>query len=330
MSVVLVGAFAKRVIDPVLPELQDEQFIYVENLREAIDHVHQAEVIVTADPHAPIGGAEALSDFAQALQQPHSKVKWLQVLTAGYESLYAAGVHDLVQLTHQGGAVAPHVAEHALGLLLGLARQVDGITDNTRAARWQREFARPIRSLSGKTLVIVGYGHIGREVAQRAKAFGIHLIGVSRRAPQDTGYLDEAYPLSALPELLPRADLLVLSIALTPETRHLIDEQALAQLKPGALLVNVARGGIVDTQALRKALESGHLGGAALDVTEPEPLPADDPLWQAPNLLISPHTAGAGNLNIGARIGATFVENLRRFRSDEPLLHLVAGSEVAS
>ena len=326
MPILLVGAFSKRVIDTSCAAYAGETFIEVDDLRAAIDHVHEAEIVITADPHEPIGGGEALADFSHALKQPQSQVKWIQVLTAGYESLYAAGVHHQVQLTHQGGAVAPHVAEHAFGLLLGLARQLDGITDNTRTARWSREFARPIQSLAGKTLLIVGYGHIGQELAKRAKSFGITLIGVSRNAPNDPQYLDEAHPLGALHELLPRADLLVLSIALSEQTRQLIDRKALSRLKPTALIVNVSRGAVLDSHALDEALRAGQLAGAALDVTEPEPLPAEHPLWQAPNLLISPHTAGAGNLAIGARIAATFAENLRRFRSGEPLLHRVASS----
>jgi phosphoglycerate dehydrogenase-like enzyme len=329
MSILLLGPFAKRVIDTTSPVYSGETFIQVDDLRAAIDHLHEAEIVITADPHAPIGGAEALGDFSYALKQPRSQVKWIQVLTAGYESLYAAGVHNQVQLTHQGGAVAPHVAEHALGLLLGLARQVDGITDNTRDVRWSREFSRPIQSLAEKTLLIIGYGHIGQELAKRAKAFGVKIVGVSRSAPQDAQFLDEAHPLTALPELLPHADLLVLSIALSEQTRNLIDGQALSLLKPNALLVNVSRGGTVNSNALNDALRAGQLAGAALDVTEPEPLPADHPLWEAPNLLISPHTAGAGNLNVGARIASTFADNLRRFRNGEPLLHKVAASGVA-
>ena len=151
-------------------------------------------------------------------------------------------------------------------------------------------------------MAIVGYGQIGREIALRARPFGIRTIAVSRTRKSDD-LLDESYTLSELDQALARADIVMLTIALTPETRHLFDRRRLAACKPGVVLINVARGGLVDQQALAAALASGQVGGAGLDVVDPEPLPASDPLWAAPNLIISPHFAGGGSVGQPAAAG---------------------------
>jgi phosphoglycerate dehydrogenase-like enzyme len=171
-------------------------------------------------------------------------------------------------------------------------------------------------------MAIVGYGQIGREVALRARPFGIRTIGVSRTRKADA-LLDESYPLSGLDAVLARADIVMLTIALTQETQHLLDARRLAACKPGVVLVNVARGGLIDQQALAAALASGQVGAAGLDTVDPEPLPEDDPLWAAPNLLVSPHFAGGGSVPSLKRLAESAAGNLKRLMTGEPLLHLV-------
>jgi phosphoglycerate dehydrogenase-like enzyme len=178
-------------------------------------------------------------------------------------------------------------------------------------------------SVEDEVMAIVGYGAIGREIARRAKAFGISTIGLSRSAKDDT-LLDESYPLTELDRVLARADIAVLSIALTPQTHHLFDQRRLAVCKPGIVLVNVARGGLVDQRALTAALASGQVGGAGLDAVDPEPLPPDDPLWMAPNLIISPHFAGGGSQASLKRLAESAAGNLKRLMQGEPLLHLAS------
>jgi len=171
--------------------------------------------------------------------------------------------------------------------------------------------------------VIVGYGHIGRELARRAKAFDMRVVTVSR-SPRREDHVDEALPLSALHAALAQADAVVVAIALTPETTHLLGEREFAACKPGALLVNVARGPVLDQPALVRALHSGRIGAAGVDVSDPEPLPADDPLWNAPNALISPHFAGSGSPRSVQRLADGVASNLRRLMAGRELEHVVS------
>ncbi|MDB5947710.1 MAG: Phosphoglycerate dehydrogenase [Ramlibacter sp.] len=259
-----------------------------------------------------------------ALQAPGQTVRWLHFLSAGREGFDAVGFPAGVAVTYAAGGAAPAVAEHAMALLLALGRRVPDVLSQQAQRKWDRvPPASKAWSLEGKTMAIVGFGHIGQELARRARPFGARVVGLSRAGKADP-LLDEARPLSQLHEVLAGADVVMVSIALTAQTRHLIDGAALAALKPGGYLVNVSRGGLVDQQALAGALTSGKLAGAGVDVTDPEPLPADDPLWACPNLILSPHFAGSGSPATLARLANGAAENARRLQAGEPLLHQVA------
>jgi Phosphoglycerate dehydrogenase and related dehydrogenases len=189
---------------------------------------------------------------------------------------------------------------------------------------WDRTLVAPkARPLEGSTLAIVGYGHIGRELARRARAFDMRVIAVARN-PQPDPLLDQALPLASLHAALRQADFVAVCVALTPETTHLLDDAAFAACKPGALVVNVARGPVLDQPALVRALQSGHLGGAGVDVSDPEPLPPDDPLWDCPNLIVSPHFAGSGSPRSIARLAEGVADNLQRLIAGQPLQHVVS------
>jgi phosphoglycerate dehydrogenase-like enzyme len=195
-------------------------------------------------------------------------------------------------VTNLRGANAPSVADHALALVLGLAR---------RPHRYERP-AHAI-ALEGKTLLVVGLGEIGSRVAARAKGFGM-IVRATQRHPK------------------PAADIIVITVPLTDETRHLFDAKLLALAKPTAYLVNVGRGEIVDTEALVAALKAGKLAGAGLDVTDPEPLPDKHPLRQLPNVLVTPHIAADSDLT-EQRSWEFFRDNLRHFAAGEKLEHTV-------
>ncbi len=261
-----------------------------------------------------------------ALRSNDNTVKWLHFVSAGREGYEELGWPPGVVVTYAGGGVSPTVAEHAMALVLALARRVPDMVGIVMARRaWDRSLVAPrARSLEGATLVIVGYGHIGRELARRARPFGMRIVSVAR-TPRPDPLVDEALPLAELRAALAKADVVVLAIALTPDTTHLIGDAELAACMRGALLVNVARGPVVDQAALVRALHDGRLGGAGLDVSDPEPLPADDPLWSAPNVLISPHYAGSGSPASVQRIAHGTAENLRRLLAGEPLEHVVSG-----
>ena len=189
-----------------------------------------------------------------------------------------------------------------------------------------RDFHRPGgQTLAGKTLGIVGLGAIGTAVAKLGRAFEMKTIA-TRRSAQDgdaSPVVDQLFGSASTAAMLSESDVVVLCAPATPETENLIDAAAFAQMKPGAVLCNVARGSLVDEQALCDALGSGHLAAAILDVTREEPLPAGDPLWEAPNLYLSPHSSIPPDA-YDARLLALFAENLRRYAGGEPLVNLVA------
>ena len=193
-----------------------------------------------------------------------------------------------VTVTNASGIHAPGIAEQVLGYLLTFARRLHVSWERNRRGVWQHVQST---ELNGSTVTVVGLGAIGTAVVDRLAGFDVHTIGV-RHSPEKDGPTDEVLGYDAVHDALARTDYLVLACPLTDLTRHLVDEEALATLEPSAVVVNVARGGVVDTDALVSALRTSGIRGAALDVTDPEPLPADHPLWGLDNALVTPHTGG--------------------------------------
>jgi D-2-hydroxyacid dehydrogenase (NADP+) len=252
-------------------------------------------------------------------------LKWLHVFNAGVDHpIYAEMLARGVRLTTSAGATAAPIAQTAIAGLLVLARNFPRWLEAQRRHAWDpmRGPAAP-RDLAGQTVLVLGLGGIGGEIARLARALGLHVIGIRRspRMPEDA--VDELHPPSLLDELLARADWLVIACPLTAETRGLIGAERIARLKRGARIINVARGEVLDEAALIEALRRGHLAGAYLDVFATEPLPPDSPLWDLPNVLISPHNAAAAAGNAG-RVYRIFVENLIRWHRREPLLNEVS------
>lgn len=266
--------------------------------------------------------------FTREVVDAAGALRWVHSTGAGVNNLGPTGLLDgRFVFTSSNGVHRRQMAEHILSMMLMHARQLSTFLDAQRERRWLDQRERPaIREIGVKTLGIIGLGNIGDEAAQRAHDFGVRVIG-TRRTVTDTDranrppYVDELLPLSRLGELLAASDYLLLALPLTPETRGMIGEGELQALKPGAFLINIARGAIIDETALIRALESGRLGGAALDVFEPEPLPADSPLWGFPNVVITPHISG-GSADAGHRYVDFFKENLKRFVAGEPLLNV--------
>jgi len=308
---------AARLLEEGLAAVPGCDLTVVETTDEVLQRLPAAEGLVLYD--APVADARRV---VAAIDEPASRLRWMHFVSAGREGFEAAGLPPRPAITYAAGAVAPTVAEHAMALLLALGRRVPEMVAQAAERRWDRGLAQRAFSLEGRTLAIIGMGHIGQGVARRARAFGMRTIGLSRRAAPDAA-LDESLPLSRLHEVLARADAVVVAIALAEGTRHLLDAAALAACRRGAVVVNVARGGVIDQAALVQALRSGHLGGAGLDVTTPEPLPADDPLWTAPNVLLSPHFGGGGSEASQRRLVEGAVGNLRRLLAGEPLQDVV-------
>jgi D-2-hydroxyacid dehydrogenase (NADP+) len=237
----------------------------------------------------------------RAGQLAHAKkLKWIHSTAAGVAQLMYPELRDSgIVVTNPSGVFSPPMAEHTMGLLLALARNFPDSTRHQDRSHWGQQdiWDQPqgLTELNGQLLLIVGFGSIGHELAKRARAFDMRVWGVTRSGRGDTTHAEKIVPASQLDEALPHADYLVIAAPETSETRHLIGEAQIARMKPGARLVNVGRGSLLEEAALIRALETGALGGAALDVSPVEPLPRDSPLWKAPNLFITPHTSAVSD-----------------------------------
>lgn len=242
------------------------------------------------------------------------RLRVAQTLTAGYEHVLPY-LPEGVTLCNAGRLHDTSTAELAVTLMLASLRGLPDFVRGQDARQWRHA---QHRSLADTTVLIVGYGGIGAAVERRLTGFEVaEVLRVARRPRDGVAGLD------TLPELLPRADVVVLSVPLTEQTRHLVDAAFLARMRDGALLVNVARGGVVDTDALLAEVTTGRLT-AALDVTDPEPPPADHPLWSTPGVLLTPHVGGNSTAFL-PRAHRLIVDQLRRYAAGEPLHHVVAG-----
>jgi phosphoglycerate dehydrogenase-like enzyme len=256
------------------------------------------------------------------------ELRWIHSPAAAvHQFMFPELVASDVILTNAREVHGTGVAEHVMALIFALAKRIPESVKFQEKRIWGQEIlwnggACPL-DIAGATVGVVGFGSIGSNVAKYSKAMGMKVIVVRERPGQSRPeFVDEELPSSKLEEMLARADYVVLSPPLTPETRGMIGRERLAKMKSGAYLINVGRGPLIDEAALIDALRSHKIAGAALDVFDQEPLPADSPLWDLENLLITPHTAGmAGHL--WQRHYDLFSENIRRFLNNEPLLGLV-------
>lgn len=255
------------------------------------------------------------------------KLKWIHVTAAGVAQLMRPDVRESgVIVTNSRGIHAVPMAEHTMGLILSLARKFPAAVRYQQERIWSQQEIWDTRprptELKGTTVLIIGFGAIGTELARRARAFGMRVWAVTRSGHADAGIADWTFPAKDLAQALPDADYVVLAAPDTPETHHMIGERELAAMKPSACLVNVSRGGLVDESSLISALERGTIAGAALDVTEKEPLPGESPLWQLQNVFITPHTSSVSE-NLWPRQTELMLANLERWFSGRQLTNLV-------
>jgi phosphoglycerate dehydrogenase-like enzyme len=254
------------------------------------------------------------------------RLRFVQSASAGTDQYGKAALAAKgVRLASAQGVNERAVAEHAIGLILALHRHIHLARDRQASAEWRPMISDPLAreaELGGRTLLIVGLGRIGARLARLALAFDMRVIGTRRDAAAGGPAGVEVHGQDRLLDLLPRADIVALACPLTPDTERLIDARALAAMKPGASLVNVARGRVVDEPALVHALASGRLKQAALDTTVEEPLPAASPLWRFPNVLITPHSAGETE-RYEVNVVDLLMENLERLKRGEPLRNAV-------
>jgi D-3-phosphoglycerate dehydrogenase len=266
-----------------------------------------ADAIVWTNPRDPEGLAGLLAE---------SPARWVQLPFAGIERFVRSGVVDDARVwTCTKGVYGPACAEHALALMLAASRCLQ---QHARARSWRRGgFGTPERRMAGSTVLIVGTGGIGRSLVPLLRPLGVAAIGVNRSGRPLAG-AGRTVASEHLDEVLGEADYVVVAAALTQETEKMFSSPQFEAMRVDAWLVNVARGGLVDTDDLVEALKSGSIGGAALDVTDPEPLPDGHPLWDLDNVLITPHVANTWDMGL-PELGAIVERNVRHFAAGEPL-----------
>jgi phosphoglycerate dehydrogenase-like enzyme len=277
-KVLIVHFDAQPYRERLAPKFPAVEFHTAHHANEANSVVSDIDVIMGLGHHIP-----------PALIAAAPKLKWVQALTTGTETLTVPGVlPPHVVLTSTRGIHGPQMSELAFLNMIALNRNFRKMQRNQAEGKWE-QWNQPI--LEDKTIVIVGLGILAEHLAERCKLFGMNVIGVSSgrtAAP----HFDEVHPRSALPKVAARADFLMLLVPYSPETHHLVDRNVLAAMKPTAFLVNLARGGVLDEAALIECLQAGKIAGAGLDIFSNMPLPADNPLWRMPNVMITPNVGG--------------------------------------
>lgn len=297
--------------------------------REARRRFRSAEATVedgAADAEIREAVAESTALFALGFDHgwlpEGGSLRWIQLASAGADQAVSHPLPQGVMLTNAGDLYATPVAEWVLAFLLMHAKRMPFFMARQGEAAWSRKDV--VGTLRGATVAVVGLGAIGGETARLCGAFGARVLASKRsaRAGERAPHCEALYPPERLGEMLAQADYVVLAVPLTEETRGFFNAEALAAMKPEGVLVNIARGAVVEQDALVAALEQGRIAAAYTDVVVPEPLPDGDPLWRTPNLQITPHNSGVFNDWVGA--AATVLEsNLRRFVAGQPLEHVV-------
>lgn len=308
-------------------------------IRAVSDQLHVVNASTQDEALAVITDADAFfGKMTPTLLERSTRLRWIQSPTASLEHyLFPELVDHPCQLTNMRGLFSDVIADHVLGFILCFARNLhmylrqqqrglwspigdgDYVTDFVSAPGTVTPMDRAHQHLSDCSIGVVGTGQIGAEVLRRAQAFGMTLRGVDPVHRSIPGVLEDVWMVDRLPELLACSDYVVIASPHTPETQKLFRRPLLQQMKRSGILINIGRGAIVDLDDLTAALAAGDLAGAALDVCEVEPLPSNHPLWQFPNVIITPHVAAASP-RIAERHLETFLENTRRFLSGEPLL----------
>lgn len=306
-AVLYARSAASEAIEARLSEIAGLELVVCGTARNAADAIMDADALLLPQSFYEDAVASAVG--------ASPRLRWIQLLSAGYEKLLGHSMPSGVVVTSAGPGFSGAVADHALALLISLTRCIPQAIANQNKRSWNPAPLAGAICLEGRTALVVGFGSIGQRIGRRLRGFGMTVWGVNRSgAPHPLA--DGMYTLDRLDEAVGMADVIVIALPQTPQTEKLFDRHRIGRCKPGAILVNIGRGSIIDLAALSDALASGRIGGAGLDVTDPEPLPSDHPFWSAPNLVITPHTGGQG----GHTDLANFVaQNVAAFIAGKPL-----------
>ncbi len=301
-----VGESHKRLLEEKAPEAE---FLYGNPNTVDIERMRDADII--------------FGNPSPELIKSSNDLKWVQLQSAGIgEYADKSILPDNVLLTNASGAYGHAISEYMLGTLLMLYKKLHIYRDQQNSCQWS--YAGKVRTIVNSTALIVGLGDIGSDFARKLKALGAYTIGIRRKDTNKPEYVDELHLMDEFQSLLPRADIVAFSLPETPHTRKIMNSGTLALMKQDAVLINVGRGSAVDTDALCDALEDGRLLGAALDVTDPEPLPKDHRLWRMDNAIITPHVSGGFSLQeTFESIVGIFASNLEAYLNGKELLNLV-------
>jgi phosphoglycerate dehydrogenase-like enzyme len=332
LTVHIASYLEPEYIEQILQQVPQVEVVYRPDLlpKPRYNADHTAPIERTPEQESEwrtlLAQADILFDFdfsnRESLPDLTPNVKWIQTSSAGIGQFVKRMRYDERMnciYTTASGVHARPLAEFALMVMLMFVKNYEYLQREKAAHHWERYSAV---ELAGRTLAVIGLGKIGREVAKLAKAFDMRVIGNRRNPDKETPYVDKLYGSDELDKFLNQADFLVLATPHTPETDGLIGARELALLPQGAVLINIARGQVIDQNALIEGLQSGHLGGAALDVTDPEPLPEDSPLWDMPNVIISPHSASTADTE-NQKLTDLFIENLKRYLAGEEMLNVL-------
>jgi phosphoglycerate dehydrogenase-like enzyme len=302
----------------LIPDWEPER---IEDLKAAVPGV---ELIIAGDSLEQVRDVDAAFGFIDAAHiRAGQRLRWVQQGSAGVEGVVT--IPELVErdivLTNMQRTFAPEIADQAIAYLLAFTRGLTHVIRKPPEGAWRRPPEVVLDELQGKTLLVIALGGIGSEIARRAFGFGMRVLATDPKVIEKPLFVEELHKPDAFHRLLPRADVVASAVPLTPLSRRMIGEREFGMMKRGVILINVSRGGVVDTDALVAALDQGRVAAAGLDVTDPEPLPAGHPLWTR-NVLITPHTAGQSPGG-QRRAHELFRENLRRFAAGEMLLNIV-------
>lgn len=298
-------------LDDLSKRFPGVDFVKAEDAEHTVQELVDADILVT-------GGPFYLGDVAIAVNTNAPNLKWIQSLSIGTDRFEKGGVPSHVAFTNAAGLKGRTVAEHAMALLLGQMHAIPEMERFRQNHEWGRPALRArIDSVEERTLLLLGYGSIGQEIARKARAFDMNVIALNRSGNGE-GDANTVAPINTLSTWLPKADFVANSLPLVPSTEKLMGAAEFALMKSSAVLINVGRGPVIDQSALIDALHDDQIAGACLDVFDEEPLPAEDPIWHAPNVIVSPHVGGTGG-PIGPRFAELLAENLVRFQQGQPL-----------
>lgn len=303
----------------ILNPLSDRQKAFITNVAP------QASIITTDLKHA----AEQLPDCEilvawvfnniQPIYGMAKNLRWIHALTAGVEFLlFPETQNSPVLISNSKGIHGIPMAEHVLGMMLSFTRRLPLLQQQQQKHLWQRPPIDDLQEINGKTMAVVGLGAIGREIARKAKAMDMRVVAAKREMTQEP-FVDRLYRPEQLLEMLAEADFVVVALPLTDATNGLFGREQFAAMKPSAYFINVSRGAVVQEEPLLECLKAGRIAGAGLDVFVEEPLPAANPFWDLPNVIITPHLAAISPVYLDRAI-KLFADNLSRYIADKPLL----------